>query len=187
MDQRWKFIAEVLDNKASMSAVCRVFGISRQTGHKWLRRYKEERSVEEKSRRPRSHPDTTPRALVKRILSMKRQFPRWGPMKLRKRLRDQWPETRWPAVSTIGAILKRHGMVRPRRKRLRVVARTRPFSHCREANDVWCVDFKGQFEMGNGKLCYPLTVMDGASRFLLAVVGFHNPTLENVRSVFVSG
>src|SRR6185312_9495881 len=149
------------------------------------RRYKEERSVEEKSRRPRSHPDTTPRALVKRILSMKRQFPRWGPMKLGKRLRDQWPETRWPAVSTIGAILKRHGMVRPRRKRLRVATRTRPFSHCREANDVWCVDFKGQFEMGNGKFCYPLTVMDGASRFLLAVVGFHNPTLENVRLVFV--
>lgn len=185
MEQRSKFISEVLNNRASMSAMCRVFGISRQTGHKWLRRYKDERSVEEKSRRPKTHPATTPRAMEKRIVIVRRQFPRWGPRKIWKRLRDQWPRTRWPSVSTIGAVLKRNGLVRSRRKRLRAAPRTQPFSQCREPNDVWCVDFKGQFKMGNGRLCYPLTVMDGASRFLLGVVAFHHPTLENVRAAFV--
>jgi transposase InsO family protein len=80
-----------------------------------------------------------------------------------------------PAIGdTIGAILKRNGMVKPRRKRMRVAARTRPFSEAREPNDIWwCVDFKGQFTMKDGRLCYPLTVTDAASRFLLACVGFH--------------
>jgi transposase InsO family protein len=91
----------------------------------------------------------------------------------------------WPAVSTIGAILKRSGMVKPRRKRLHAAPRTKPFSRCREPNDVWCVDFKGQFPTRDGRLCYPLTVMDAASRYLLACVALHHPTLENVRRIFV--
>jgi transposase InsO family protein len=116
---------------------------------------------------------------------MKRQFPLWGPVPLRKRLRTLWPAERWPAVSTIGAILKRHDLVKPRRTRRRAPPRTQPFSKVREPNDVWCVDFKGDFELGNGKRCYPLTVMDAASRFLLACTALHAPSLESVRSIFV--
>jgi transposase InsO family protein len=185
MDQRSKFLSEVNDTRATVTAVSRLFGITRQTGHKWIRRWKRERSLEEKSRRPKSHPDTTPPAIVKRIVSMKKKFPRWGPVPIRKRLQDLHPDIDWPAASTIGAILKRNGLVQPRRKRQRVAPRTKPFSKCREPNDVWCVDFKGQFAMGNGRLCYPLTVMDAASRYLLSCVGLHHPTLENVRSVFI--
>jgi transposase InsO family protein len=96
-----------------------------------------------------------------------------------------WPDEEWPAVSTIGAILKRHHMVKTRRKRRRAPPRTQPFSKVREPNDVWCVDFKGQFTIGDGRRCYPLTVMDAASRYLLACVAFHEPTLENVEPVFV--
>jgi len=185
MDQRQKFLAECSYRSMSFTALCELFGITPQTGYKWWRRWKEERSAEEKSRRPHSHPSTTPPKLVKMILSQKRQFPLWGPVPIRARLRRHWPHVRWPAVSTIGAILKRNGLVQRRRFRRRVAARTRPFAKCREPNDVWCVDFKGQFAMGNGKLCYPLTVMDAASRYVLAVVGFHQPTHDNVRGVFV--
>jgi transposase InsO family protein len=185
MDQRSKFIDAWANHRTSFAALCELFEISRQTGYKWRRRWQRERSLSEKSRRPKRHPDATPPKLVRIILSQRRQFPRWGPVPIRKRLTVYWPHLDWPAVSTIGAILKRNGMVKPRRRRQRVAPRTRPFSKCREPNDVWCVDFKGQFSMGDGKLCYPLTVMDAASRFLLACVGFHHPTYENVRAVFV--
>jgi putative transposase len=137
------------------------------------------------SRRPRSHPRTTPTKLVKLIVSQKRQFPLWGPVPIRARLAKHWPHIQWPAPSTIGSILKKHGLVKPRRRRARVAARTRPFRTCREANDVWCVDFKGQFETRDGRLCYPLTVMDAASRYLLACTAFHHR--QSVKSGVISG
>lgn len=185
MDQRSKFLNEWANHSMPFTALCELFGISRQTGYKWVGRWRLSRSVEELSRRPKHHPAETPAKLVKLILSQRKQFPRWGPVPIRKRLTDLWPQHEWPAVSTIGAILKRHGVVKPRRKRQRVAPRTRPFSKCREPNDVWCVDFKGQFTMGDGKLCYPLTVMDAASRYLLACVAFHHPTHDNVWAVFI--
>src|SRR5215218_3969444 len=112
MEQRAKFLDAVSNSKASFTAMCRLFGISRETGYKWSRRWRDERSVEEKSRRPAAHPATTPPALVKRILSQRKQFPLWGPVPIRKRLTDLWPHISWPAVSTIGAILKRNGLVK---------------------------------------------------------------------------
>jgi len=185
MDQREKFLELVRNTSTTFTAKCRLFGITRETGYKWVRRWKKEGSLEEKSRRPKSHPATTSPWIVKRILAIRKAFPLWGPVPIRKRLRDIWPKIKWPAPSTIGAILKRNGVITPRRKRIRVPPRTRPFSKCREPNDVWCVDFKGQFRMGDGRPCYPLTVMDAASRYLLACVGLHEPTLANVRAIFV--
>jgi putative transposase len=185
MQQREQFLYAWGSHEASRTAVCQLFGISRQTGYKWAARFKEDRSMEERSRRPKTSPHATPLKLVKLILSQRRQFPLWGPVPIRARLVMHWPQHEWPSASTIGAILKRHGMVRPRKRRYRVAPRTRPFSKCREANDVWCVDFKGEFAMTDGRVCYPLTVMDAASRYLLACVGFHRPTTENVIEVFV--
>jgi transposase InsO family protein len=181
MDQRRRFLSDWISHTMTRTALCALYGVSRESGYKWARRH----SVEELSRRPHNSPNATPRALVKKILDQKRQFPLWGPIPLRKRLQTIWPKTRWPAASTIGDILKRHGLVKPRRKRLRVAPKTRPFSACREPNDVWCVDFKGQFAMRDRRVCYPLTVIDAATRFLLACIGFHEPTLDNVRGVFV--
>jgi len=185
MSERERFISEWRWQQMSRTALCAAFGISRQTGYKWAARFKQDRSVAERSRRPRSHPQTTPKKLVDRVLAQKRQFPLWGPIPIRARLVKLWPDTAWPAASTIGAVLKRHGLVKPRRLRARAAPRTRPFLACREANDVWCVDFKGQFKTGDGKLCYPLTVMDAASRYLLACVAMHEPSLPNVRKVFI--
>jgi putative transposase len=185
MQQREQFLVAWISHEVSRTTLCELFGVSRQTGYKWVNRYKEDRSVEERSRRPKTSPTTTPGKLVKLILSQRQQFPRWGPVPIRKRLMMHWPQHDWPTASTIGAILKRHGMVSPRRRRYRVAPRTRPFSACREPNDVWCVDFKGEFETSDGRTCYPLTVMDAASRYLLACIGFHAPTADNVHGVFV--
>jgi putative transposase len=188
LEQRREFILEWRSNRISKSALCDLFGISRQTGYKWARRFARSSkwtSLDEQSRRPHSSPMSTPMRLVKRILSMRRQRPTWGPVPIRAVLRKAYPREPWPSVSTFGAILKRYGLVSPRRRRYRAAPRSRPFSACRNPNDVWCVDFKGQFPTGDGRMCYPLTVMDGASRFLLACVGFHTPSLENVRAVFV--
>src|SRR2546427_6872592 len=128
VDQRKKFIEFLQAHRTSMAAACRVFGISRQTGHKWKKRFREKRSLDERSRRPKSHPRTTPGRLVKLILSQRKQFPRWGPVPIRRRLQTVWPEIDWPAASTIGSILKRNGTVTPRRFRKRVAPRTRPFA-----------------------------------------------------------
>ena len=185
MSQREQFLSEWIWQPMSRTALCAMFGISRETGYKWARRFKEDRSTEEKSRRPHSHPKTTSKKLVERIVAMKRRFPLWGPLKIRAYLVANSPTTRWPSASTMGAILKRHDLVRARRIRARVPPRTQPFLACREVHDVWCVDFKGHFKTRDGRLCFPLTVMDAASRFLLQCRGMHEPTLEGVRKIFV--
>jgi putative transposase len=168
-------------------ALCELFGISRQTGYKWARRFAESRGsdrLEERSRRPQRSPTATPEKLVKAILRQRRNFPTWGPVPLRKMLTTSRPDVQWPSASTFGGILKRHGMVSPRLRRQRAAPGARPFSRCREPNDVWCVDFKGQFETRDGRLCYPLTVMDATTRYLLACTAFHSPSLQNVQEAF---
>jgi transposase InsO family protein len=185
LQDRESFISTWRSHPMTHTALCQLHDVSRQTGYKWIKRWKAERSVEEHSRRPHSHPDAVPPKLVRLILSQRRQFPTWGPRKLRKRLQTVWPNHSWPVASTIGSILKRHGLVKIRRKRVRIPPRTKPFSKVRNPNDVWCVDFKGEFDTRDGRTCWPLTVMDAASRYLLACTGFHAPTLDNVREVFV--
>jgi putative transposase len=170
----------------SRAALCRLYGIVPSTGYKWAKRFRRRRrweDVEDRSRRPHHSPNQTSRRLVKLIVAEKRRYPSWGPVPLRKLLKRKWPKLPWPATSTVGAILKREGLVRTRTYRSRVAPRTKPFLSVREPNDVWCIDFKGQFETRDGRLCYPLTVMDAASRYLLACVALGSPSLANVRSV----
>ena len=186
MDQKCQFVLAWRSHTVSRAALCRLFGISRQTGYKWVRRFEQRRSwldLVDHSRRPRSHPATTARLLVARIVAERRRLPLWGPIPLRKRLQTKWPAMAWPAGSTIGAILKREGLVLPRARSRGMPPRTQPFAKCRDPNDLWCIDFKGDFALQNGRRCYPLTVMDAASRYLLACVGFHTPDYANVRRV----
>ncbi|HEY2385661.1 MAG TPA: integrase core domain-containing protein [Candidatus Binatia bacterium] len=186
MDQKRQFVLEWRSHAVSRAALCRLFGISRQTGYKWVRRFERAlrwEDLEEHSRRPHDHPQTTRRMLVQRIIDERRRLPLWGPIPLRKRLQTKWPKIPWPAASTIGAILKREGLVVRRGRPRGMPPRTHPFATCREPNDVWCIDFKGHFAVQNGQRCYPLTVMDAATRYLLACVGFRSPDLANVRRV----
>ena len=168
MDERLRFVAQLLDGEP-MAQLCRAFGISRKTGYKIFTRYKEHglEALTDRSRRPVRYANQLPPQLESLIVSLKRDKPHWGARKIRELLvRRLAGDVRIPAKSTIHAVLHRHGLVkeagRPRHR-----ATGTPLSTGAAPNDLWCADFKGEFKLGNGQYCYPLTVADHASRFLL--------------------
>jgi transposase InsO family protein len=168
MDERLRFVARVLDGEA-MSDVCRSFGISRKTGYKIFGRYKEQglEALTDRSRRPVRYAHQLPAQIEGLIVSLKRGKPHWGARKIRELLvRRLAGDVRVPARSTIHAVLDRHGLVR-RMGRPRQRASGTALSAGANPNDLWCADFKGEFKLGNSRYCYPLTVTDHASRFLL--------------------
>jgi len=199
VNERRRFMAELerqLEQGAgrtNMSALCRAFGVSRQTGYKWFRRYiAAGRSIgvlEDASRRPKRSPRATAAPVVKAILEARRMHPGWGARKLRAWMlrRAAWlrldPST-LPTPSTIGAVLRREGLTRPRPKRGRTPPFAQPFAATTEPNGTWCVDFKGQFRTQDGRQCYPLTVMDAFSRKLLCCKALHLPNGRRVRKEF---
>jgi transposase InsO family protein len=168
MDERLQFVARVLDGEA-MSDVCRSFGISRKTGYKIFNRYKEHglEALTDRSRRPVRYANQLPAQVEALIVTLKRDKPHWGARKIRELLlRRLAGDVRVPAKSTIHAVLDRHGLVK-RMGRPRQRATGTPLSIGANPNELWCADFKGEFKLGNGRYCYPLTVTDHASRFLL--------------------
>jgi transposase InsO family protein len=168
MDERLRFVARLLDGEA-MTQVCRDFGISRKTGYKIFTRYKEHglEALSDRSRRPVRYANQLPSQLESLIVRLKRDKPHWGARKIRELLvRRLAGDVRIPAQSTIHAVLHRHGLVKtPGRPHQRATGT--PLSTGAAPNDLWCADFKGEFKLGNGQYCYPLTVTDHASRFLL--------------------
>lgn len=161
MDERLRFVAKLLEGE-SMSEVCREFGISRKTGYKIFNRYKEHgfEALSDRSRRPVRYANQLPVQIESLIVRLKQEKPHWGARKIRELLvRRLDQDLRVPANSTIHAVLHRHGLVKGIR-RTGLSAGAAP-------NDLWCADFKGEFKLGNGQYCYPLTVTDHASRFLL--------------------
>jgi transposase InsO family protein len=168
MEERLRFVARVLDGEA-MTDVCREFGISRKTGYKIFDRYKEHglEALTDRSRRPVRYANQLPQQLESLIVNSKRNKPHWGARKIRELLvRRLASDVRVPARSTIHAVLDRHGLVkRVGRKRNRATGT--PLSTGAMPNDLWCADYKGEFRLGNRAWCYPLTVTDHASRFVL--------------------
>jgi transposase InsO family protein len=168
MDERLRFVARLLEGEP-MTELCREFGISRKTGYKIFDRYKEDGPValSDRSRRPVRYANQLPEQVERLVVSSKREKPNWGARKIRELLvRRLAGDIRIPAISTIHAVLDRHGLVKhPRVRRNRATGTA--LSPGLVPNDLWCVDFKGEFKLGNGKYCYPLTVTDHASRFLL--------------------
>ena len=168
VDERLRFVAQLLDGEP-MTEVCRAFGISRKTGYKIFDRYKEHglEALNDRSRRPVRYANQLPQQIESLILTLKRDKPHWGARKIRELLvRRLSGDVRIPARSTIHAVLHRHGLVKPI-GRPRNRATGTPLSDGAIPNDLWCADFKGEFKLGNGRYCYPLTVSDHASRFLL--------------------
>ena len=183
MDQREQFVRDYLSGDYPKGALCAAYGISRPTGDKWLARYHAQgvAGLADLSRRPHTQPHQTPAALVARIVALKHRHPSFGPKKIRDRLRAGAPAEAWPVDSTVGVILQRAGLVRPRRVRRRVPADPHRLSHGTAAAPTWSADFKGDFALGNGQRCYPLTIMDQASRYLLRCQGVGAPTLAAVQ------
>jgi len=154
-----------------VAALCREFSVSRQTGHKWIKRFSEHgyAGLEEQSRRPKSAPLATAEELVIATLQAREAHPRWGPIKLQQMLRRRFAD-QTPGVRTIARILKRANKVRERRKRSPVsIIEHAPAVMAQSPNDLWTVDFKGWWRTTNGDRCEPLTVRDAASRFVLAI------------------
>lgn len=179
MDEKIKFIAMVKSGIYSFASTCRQFDISRKTGYELLARYETEgeRALVERSRAPRSHPNAMSEALVRRLLDIKAKHVHFGPRKVRDYLRLTDHGAVLPAASTIGDLFKRQGLVRARgRRRARSSPTSEPLRHASAPNLVWSADFKGHFRMQNGRWCYPLTVSDNASRYLLVCQGLARPT-----------
>src|SRR3981189_1439370 len=168
MDERVRFVGRLLDGE-KMVACCREFAISRKTVYKIFDRYKEYglEALTDRSRRPWRYANQLPQQVEAAILNLKREKPYWGARKIRERLLRRFScEVKVPARSTIHAVLDRHGLVQ-RRGRRRNHAQGTPLSLGQKPNELWCTDYKGEFLLGNKKYCYPLTVTDHASRYLL--------------------
>jgi putative transposase len=190
MSERHRFITDARRRIASFAELCTHYRISRKTGYKWLRRAEADGSAHlvEHSRRPHTCPHATPERLVTRLLEARRRHPRWGPRKLLKVLRrHDRREGRcesWPARSTAADLFRRHGLITPRRHRRFPGHPGRPLTPMTAPNVIWTADFKGQFRTTNGIYCYPLTVQDGFSRYLLACRGLSGTRGAESRPVF---
>lgn len=186
MDQRIQFTNDYMTGDFNKRELCDAYGISRPTGDKWIQRYAQQgvEGLKERCRAPHTHPNATPESIAQRIIEMKLAHQSWGPKKVVDRLRAIEPSTRWPADSTAGEILKRAGLVKPRVVRRRVAPDSQPFGDCRQANQTWSADFKGDFRLGDGRRCYPLTISDNHSRFLLQCRGLHRTGSAAVRPWF---
>ena len=169
MDERLRFVARRLEGE-SMSSLCEEFGISRKTGYKIFERYRQigVKGLSDRSRRPHRHANQLPLVVEKSIVGLKREYPSWGAPKIRERLKHRWPSIACPAISTVHAVLDRHGLVRRRRRRVRPRLRGTPLSQPVAPNRLWCADYKGEFLLANHRYCYPLTITDFATRYLLA-------------------
>ena len=185
MNERLNFVVDAQRGYFPFSELCHRYGISRKTGYKWLHRFEEEgpEALVDRSHRPHSCPHATPSEIVKAILELRRRRG-WGAPKLQRLLQDRFPERRPPSVGTIHRILDRHDLIPPKRRRCRRAHPGRASTAMDRPNAVWSADFKGQFRMGNALYCYPLTVQDGFSRFLLGCHGLSAPTIKGSRPLF---
>lgn len=167
MDERLRFVARLLEGE-KMAPLCAEFGISRKTGYKIYVRYKDGgvQAFSDRSRRPHRQANRLPPAVEATIVRLKREYPGWGAPKIREKLRKQAPGPQLPAISTVHAVLDRHGLVQRRRRRRHTTGGT-ALSTPTEPNVLWCADYKGEFMLGTRRYCYPLTITDFASRYLL--------------------
>jgi transposase InsO family protein len=198
MKERVKFILEwerlwnEYEGEVNVSELCRKYGISRETGYYWLRRYQDAghklAAIQERSRRPLTSPTATSEEVQDLVVAARKAHPRWGPRKLHTWLVERKPQIAWPSASTMGSILQRRGLSKPRRRRRRraPAVAAPPFSECNEPNAVWCIDFKGKFRLGDGEWCHVLTLLDAFSRYLLRCEALYEPNGRFVEQILDS-
>jgi transposase InsO family protein len=179
-----KFVARLRSGE-SMTDLCQEFSISRKTGYKFLKRFEQLGAIGlcDQRRVPERIPHRTKPEVQELVLALRKKHPTWGPKKLRAMLVRQQEGMHFPSVSAMAELLKREGLVKPHRRRRADAA---PFPHLSAPtapNDVWCIDYKGQFRLGCGRYCYPLTLTDAASRYILACEGFDRICGDDVRRV----
>ena len=186
MDQRVRFISEYLDRHFSVAEICRQFNISRKTGYKWLSRYEAygAQGLEDRSRKPKRCPHKTKYHIVRAIKYIRQKHPTWGPKKILALLDKRHPDWEHPAISTAAGILKREGLVPGPTRKIRRKHPGCPTTVATEPNQIWTADYKGEFKMRNGAYCYPLTVCDMYSRYLLGCDGHKAISLKRSKESF---
>jgi transposase InsO family protein len=186
MDEKVKLIADWLSEDYSITDLSEIYRVSRRTIYKWIERYQNlgADGLKDKTSAPLTRPWATPPDIVSYLLAAKSRHSKWGPRKLVAWLKNHYPEKRWPVASTAQTILKREGWVKTRHRRHHAPAYTEPFINSKTANDVWCADFKGQFKLGGDRYCYPLTITDSYSRYLLSCHGLYHPAFRDTREEF---
>jgi putative transposase len=186
MDERTRFVLEHERKMYTMTELCEIYDIARETGYYWLRRYQQGglEALQDRDRAPERHRNQTPEGIEGAVLELRRAHMRWGPRKLKRVLERESPQRPWPAASTIGAMLAREGLVIPRKKRRRAPPYTEPFALADAPNRVWCADFKGWFQTQDGQRVDPLTITDAHSRYLLRCQRVAKTNSEHVQAVF---
>jgi transposase InsO family protein len=186
-ERRW----EATEGRVNVAELCRQFGVSRDSGHRWIARYREANhdlsAVLDRSHRPVATPTKVDEQIEELVVAVRKAYPRFGPKKLRSVLVERYADLPVPAASTIGEILKRRGLSqRPKRRRRRSTPFSAPFAEVIAPNTTWCADFKGQFRTTDGRWCYPLTILDAHTRFLIRCEALLEPTTAAVKAVFDS-
>jgi transposase InsO family protein len=183
MDEKVQMISDLLKKDHNISEIGERYQVSRKTVYKWLERYQTGgiEALKEAPRAPYRHPNATALEIVSQIIDSKLRHKDWGPKKIVRSLKDHHPEEHWPAVSTAQSILYKEGMVKPRKVRRHTPPYSQPFQDCVKSNDSWSIDYKGQFRTGDGRLCYPLTITDNYSRYLIACRGLRHPNYESTQ------
>jgi putative transposase len=186
MDQKTQFIADYLRKTLSITELCVLYGVSRKTGYKWIERYLTSGplGLEDRSRKPCSSPHQTPQHVVEAIIAVRGRHPSWGAKKLLSILHKHHPNWSVPGRSTVCDILRRHGLVPKQRHRRHIGHPGKPTTLIAAPNDVWSADVKGQFKTADGLYCYPLTVADGYSRFLLGCQALSSTRVAEAKPVF---
>jgi len=183
MDQKTQLIGDFLKNDFTITELHENYNVSRKTIYKWIVRYKEDglAGLDDKPRAPITHPNATPPEIVNRIIDTRLKHHTWGPKKIISWLKEHYQKLHWPVPSTAGSILKKEGLVKGRYRKRHTPPYTEPFRECGRPNDVWSIDYKGQFRMLDGKYCYPLTLTDNFSRYLLLCQGLLHPNFAGTK------
>lgn len=186
VDLRMRFVTDWQSGLWTMTALCADYQVSRKTGYKWVGRYGTSgpHGLDDRSRRPRHSPRATAPEVVEVLIALRRRHPSWGAKKLLAVAARHTPTAAWPSRSTVCDLLKARGLIAPRCRRARHATVPASLAPMRRANDTWTTDFKGEFLTGDGRYCYPLTLRDGFSRFVLRCDALVTRTYEATRRRF---
>lgn len=187
MENRIQFLLTYKEGRYSLSELANQFNISRKTAYKWIKRCQSEglvQLVKPRSTARKRPPESIQPHIAEVIIQLRKQYPTWGPKKLLSKLTRDHQDWKFPAISTVGLLLKKHGLIHKRRIKRRSGAIHAPLADVIGPNQVWSADFKGQFKLKSKETCYPLTVMDSYSRYLLGCQGLFNPNTEHCMRVF---
>ena len=179
MDEKLKFIARHLEGE-SITSLCKEFGVSRTTGHNLIKRYRQmgSEALVAQSRAPKRYANKLPIQVEALILDLKRKYKNWGAPKIREKIIKAFPDIKAPAKSTVHAVLDRNGLVKKRKGRKRYKNEGTKLTHVKSPNDLWCADYKGEFMTADKKYCYPLTITDYSSRYLINCDGLTSTGME---------